>query len=326
MKEQHNAQLYRIAKKYYIEGKLQNEIAREEGISRSMVSKLLTRAKEAGIARVEVVMPRSGSISSMEHECREKLGLDEVHIVETADSYENEAEQIKDFCGLAADLVPDLIKGSTVVGLGTGRTLYGLAEELKPAADPFDITFMPLVGNASPHNRYLQTSTMVSRFADRFMANCFFVNHYYMEQMNDYDAGYGDYNLKNAEEMESLWHRMDCAIYSLSNASSDAQYFSVKYNDMQLDDHLYHYPDSEGELLSQIFFRDGSVVPLSITKNYVALSFPLDRLSHIKTAICAAVGDSKAPVIVRAAKHKYFNTLVTDAATAGKILDIEDDE
>ena len=325
MKEQDNVLLYRIAKKYYIEGKLQNEIAKEEGISRSMVSKLLTRAREAGIARVEVSMPKARSIGAMERECREMLGVREVHIVESRESCESEGEQIKVFCSQAADIVPGLIKGSSVVGLGTGRTIYGISEELRPAADPYDITFIPLVGNASPHNRYLQTSTMVSRFADRFLGSCFFVNHYYRNQVGEYEEGYKDYNLENAEEMESLWHEMDCAIFSLSNASSDAQYFSMRYNDRLLDDHLHHYPDSDGELLSQIFFSDGRVRPLSITENYVALAYPLDRLSHIKTSICMAVGDSKAPVIIRAARHGYFNSLVTDAATAGKILELRDD-
>ncbi|MBQ9828604.1 MAG: hypothetical protein IJM62_07960, partial [Lachnospiraceae bacterium] len=88
MKENDRAQLYRIAKKYYIEGKLQSEIALEEGVSRSMISKLLAKAKEKGIARIEVVMPRDESVDLLEKMCEEKLGLDRVFVIQAPDSFD----------------------------------------------------------------------------------------------------------------------------------------------------------------------------------------------------------------------------------------------
>ena len=322
MRENDRAQLYRVAKKYYIEGKLQNEIAVEEGVSRSMISKLLTKAKERGIARIEVVMPRDESVDLLEEMCEEKLGLEKVYIVEAPDSFDSEEEQIKNLCFQASEIVPELISGSTVVGVGTGRTMYWLSDEITPSKQSSQITFIPLAGNSSPNNRYLQNSTMVSRFADRFMGGCFFLNHYISVKQVKADTGLSwDYDFKNIGDLEELWDSMDCALFSLSNASLDGEYFSTNYDDTELDELLYHNPDSGGELLSQVFFRDGKVLPITIEKDFAPPSFPLDRLHSIKKTVCMAVGCSKAPVILRAAKLHYFNTLITDIPTAQKILD-----
>ncbi|MBQ9827547.1 MAG: hypothetical protein IJM62_02575, partial [Lachnospiraceae bacterium] len=243
------------------------------------------------------------------------------------DSFDNEEEQIKHFCFQASDIVPEIISGSSVVGVGMGRTMYWLSDEIAPSRQPYMITFVPLAGNASPNNRYLQNSTMVSRFADRFMGGCFFLNQYLNIRYGDANAGFSEeYNIKNANELAGIWGKMDCALFSLSTASLDGQYFSTNYNDTELDEHLYHHPDSCGELLSQVFFRDGRVIPITIEKDIAPPSFPLERLSTIKKTVCMAVGNSKAPVIVRAAGLHFFNTLITDIPTAQKIIDICDKE
>ena len=46
--------LYRIAEQYYKKGKTQEEISREENISRSQVSRMLDRAKTQGIVRLSL--------------------------------------------------------------------------------------------------------------------------------------------------------------------------------------------------------------------------------------------------------------------------------
>ena len=53
------AQLYRIAKRYYIDNFSQAKIAVEESISRPHVSRLLAKARELGIVRISVQMPFS---------------------------------------------------------------------------------------------------------------------------------------------------------------------------------------------------------------------------------------------------------------------------
>ena len=49
--------LYRIADAYYCQGQTQDQIARQENISRPHVSRLLTKARECGIVNIRVEYP-----------------------------------------------------------------------------------------------------------------------------------------------------------------------------------------------------------------------------------------------------------------------------
>ena len=51
--------LSRVARKYYLEDRKQSDIARELGVSRPMVSRMLTEARELGIVKITVLEPES---------------------------------------------------------------------------------------------------------------------------------------------------------------------------------------------------------------------------------------------------------------------------
>ena len=53
--------LSRVARQYYLEDRKQSEIARELGVSRPMVSRMLAEARELGIVKISVLEPESES-------------------------------------------------------------------------------------------------------------------------------------------------------------------------------------------------------------------------------------------------------------------------
>lgn len=308
------AQLYRIAKRYYIDGKLQSEIAREEGVSRSFISKLLTQARECGIARVELYMPENHDRKELERRLKEKLHLDEVFVTEAPEGFVAEDEQIQNLCVQASPVIYEMIADCKVIGVGWGRTLYRLAQLLEPTDSHPAMTFIPLIANGSIHNRYLQVSTVVSIFADRFLSGSFFLNSFYHGEHSDLFR-------ENIQELHALWDEMECAIFSLSPASMDNSYFTTNYKDTVLDDYLKRYPNSSGEMLAQVFFEDGPIVPFQVEGSEL-ISFPIGKLKSIRKSICIATGEGKAPVIINAARQSYFNRLITDIPTAIKILEL----
>ena len=79
-KKDNYALLYRVASYYYNDGLTQDEIARIENFSRPHVSRLLDRAKETGIVRIEVVKPDFLSTDSVAAELKERLGLKSVSV------------------------------------------------------------------------------------------------------------------------------------------------------------------------------------------------------------------------------------------------------
>ena len=71
-----------VAEMYYLEEKNQAEIAKSVGVTRSMISRMLTEARESGIVEIRIQRPLQ-SDSDLESELKEKFGLKDVFVVVT---------------------------------------------------------------------------------------------------------------------------------------------------------------------------------------------------------------------------------------------------
>ncbi len=87
-----------------------------------------------------------------------------------------------------------------------------------------------------------------------------------------------------------------------------------------------------GDILGRFFNPDGFIsrqasVDTNISKNVpgapeqVYLGIPADSLRKAKTILCLCGGTQKIPAILTAARHGYFNFLVTDSATAKELIE-----
>ncbi|MEG0892899.1 MAG: hypothetical protein RR998_08020 [Oscillospiraceae bacterium] len=66
---------------YYRDGISQNDISREDGVSRSRVSRLPDKARECGIAKIYVQKPEKPNADRLQDNLKAVLGLREVHVL-----------------------------------------------------------------------------------------------------------------------------------------------------------------------------------------------------------------------------------------------------
>ena len=71
-----------VAEMYYLEEKNQAEIAKAIGVTRSMVSRILTEARESGIVEIRIQRPLQ-SDAELESALKEKFGLKDIYVVVT---------------------------------------------------------------------------------------------------------------------------------------------------------------------------------------------------------------------------------------------------
>ncbi len=319
------ALVYRIARYYYVENLSQNEIAQIEKISRSKVSRLLEKARSSGMVNVEIKMPATPLASMLETQLRETLGLERVIVAPASVSEstdETEETLIQDVASIAAVHLPQMLRDCSVIGVGWGRTVYSI-----PAYLPFEqhssCLFVPLVSNCSLRNRFLQNSTIVSRYGERLGAGT-----YYLNISGGLLPGESrpTSDLSNIEQLKKYWNSMDAAIFGVGNPPVKNEHYLKKelaiseFSERDLD------PDARGEMLSQTFFSKGSPSPVGLSKENV-VAVPLEQLKTIPQTICVAAGEDKAAPLYYAAKRGYYKTLVTDHLAAQKILSlIENDE
>ena len=84
--------LIKVAHMYYEEGATQSKIADAVGVSRSLISKYLAKAREAGIVEIIIHDEMNQQYGSLERKIERKYGLREVVCVETLSQETTKAE------------------------------------------------------------------------------------------------------------------------------------------------------------------------------------------------------------------------------------------
>ena len=157
--DESRARLAAIARMYYVEELGQHEIASILGISRSQISRLLSRARELGIVRISVedYDPRDRALEAQlvaRYRLRQAIV---VRIPERIDRGLDAAgvkAHVRRAVGyFAAPPVARLIGPATTLGLAGGRTLAELVGHLAPPTGKppsAGVTVLPLMGNIGP--------------------------------------------------------------------------------------------------------------------------------------------------------------------------------
>ncbi len=116
-----------IAQRYYFENLTRIEIAKEFGISRFKVSRLLESALSSGLVRIEIVLPDSVD-ADLSLRLKERFGLGRAVVTTPTDT---SPRTVRDALGrAAATLLSDIVTADDVLGVTSGRTIDATARHL----------------------------------------------------------------------------------------------------------------------------------------------------------------------------------------------------
>ena len=311
--------LYHIANLYYNHDLSQAEIAEREGLSRPQVSRMLTQAKQVGIVKIKVVMPKESKAEHLEASLVEKLGLKQVFIASNlpngADLPGDEDAYISSFALRAAPILPRLLHDSKCIGLGWGRTMYNLARNLPEVNTSVSATklIVPLVGSPSGiAKREIQVNTVEYLFGEKLKCNSFYLNMF--SRVTPEQHSLEPLEEQSLKMLSEYWDTMDTAVFSSSNA-----YYAAS-NELFLESSEEKVPIA-GDILLSLFYENGEV-----RRNRDTLEIPaidLNRLKSIPKSILIAAGSEKVKSIYYAAKLQFCNILITDAPTAELLLKMD---
>ncbi|MEO8620562.1 MAG: sugar-binding domain-containing protein, partial [bacterium] len=125
--------LAHVSTLYYLDGRTQADIAQKLRVSRATVARLLSAAREAGIARI-VVSPLRGMFVALETELEVRLALREVRIVASSLDGTPDATRRQIGVAAAADLARSMRAGQTVGLVGT-ELLASMVDAVVKAVD-----------------------------------------------------------------------------------------------------------------------------------------------------------------------------------------------
>ena len=306
-----NDKVIQAAKLYYLLDYTQNEIAKQLGVSRPTVSRMLQTAKREGIVQIKIC-EKADRLTDLEAELEQKYGLKKA-VVASVGQYEDHV--IKTTIGLkAAEYLDSIVQDEDIIGVTWGTTIYHVAVELKKK-QVNNVQVVQLKGGISLSEKNTYVSEILYLFGKAFNAS----PHYLplpaiVDNVVVKEAIMADRHIKRVIDMGK---RANIALFTCGQIKSDSLLFNLGY--FSEEDAGMLYSTAVGDISSRFFDKDGHVCSQSLDER--TLGIELEELKKKDYSILVAGGSHKIESIHAALKGEYANVLVTDQYTARFILD-----
>jgi DNA-binding transcriptional regulator LsrR (DeoR family) len=292
-----------VAKLHYQSDMSQVDIAKKLGLSTATVSRLLHKARAAGIVRIEVIdlSPSEDLTAAL----IDGLKLRTAAVVDTPSS--NVLSALAAPVGSILQQA-GLHSGSTL-GIGWGRAVREVTLAGLPRLP--GIVTIALNGGMQQAAPHFQINEFVRRAAEQMGGIPHFLHAPYISSSELRDAFLAD---PTVQQVTSLWDKLDAAIVGvgLRHSANPSEATGALPGEKALShaagDVLRHYVTEDGDILHW----DGEERMIAATPQ---------QLRQIPLTIAVAATPAKAPGIIGAVRSGMINALVTDANTAQAILD-----
>jgi DNA-binding transcriptional regulator LsrR (DeoR family) len=300
--------LHMVAKMHYVRDMAQVEIARRLDLSTATVSRLIKRAREEGIVRIEV--RELAAEDELGVELAARLGLQQAIVVDST----------HDGGGIAALATPmHALLGTlglgadSILAIGWGRTIWEVVRSGLPRLP--GITVLPCSGGLDEVAQHYQVNEFVRVAAEQLGGTPRFLHAPYLpaDRLRQFIVS----DAATACHLD-LWDRIDVALVGIgppyaaeaavggpTSAPRDAGLATAA------GDVLRHYYDVAGQPLSW----EGESRLLAVTPT---------QLRRTPVVVGAAASRAKAASILGAARAGFIDVLVTDLRAAEAVLELLD--
>lgn len=312
-----NGLLYRIARDYYLNGLKEEAIAIKENISRPHVSRLLSLARENKIVQFKVVMPEEIDVILLKNRLQELSKLDFLEVVYVPEEHIHDFEYTSlSIAYEACSSIKDYLKNCKYTGLGWGYTIYQTSKQLFTSDYPWGGTFVPLIGVSNENSPYLQISTILNQFADKFRGKAIFINVPVVMDEGLYESKMAKDKLR---KLQHHWDQLDSAIIGFGVPFDKCKHFMIGEVKKSFNKHLKNI-ETLGDILVNFFDVEGNQIRVNQENKIVSID--LDKLQSISKVLCLAGGIDKAQGLKKIIDKKIIKGLVTDSNTAKRLIEL----
>lgn len=297
-------QLMEVAKKYYFDGMTQNQIAHELSLSRPMISKYLSEARELGIVTISIKSPLEGNNLVMDL-LRERYGILGGALVHPSGEPSVSEGLI---ARSAAQFLLQALRPNIRVGIGWGNIISSIisvvAEQYKSPSMPGEVS--SLIGNSNTANRNYHTDSLCRNISSITGFSPHYVHAPALVESRD------DYNLISRTESYSriytVWENLDVAIFHVDNHPSvpDLATASRFGNTLSL-------KKAVGHMLAYYFDVNGEFIH---DEHDLVVRIPLELLTKIKIRIGVCSGSLNADALRGALSTGFITHLFANDKTA----------
>jgi DNA-binding transcriptional regulator LsrR (DeoR family) len=302
-----------IARRYYMDGLSQAEIAKLVGLSRPSISRLLIDARELGIVEIRV-NPPIPTVPDLEGQMARKFMLQEVRVLECKNSSD---DQVRRQLGrLAVNLLDSTLQDGMTLGLSWGTTVHAVICELRPRRLP-NVKVVQLIGGVGAPHATIDGPEQVRRAGEMFGAQ-----HYYLSapmRVDNADVALALREDHSVREVLELARQSDVALVGIGSVvpGVSTQYHSgyISYDELRRLDRM----GAVGAICASFFNLAGEYVEVPWF-NPCVIGVDWTDLNQCPTVIAVATGKAKAPAILGAIRSGVVDRLIIDDLAADAVL------
>lgn len=300
-----------VAEMYFLQKKTQAQIARYVGVTRSMVSRMLTEARRLGI--VEINVHRAFSYDrQLQSLLVERFGLISARVFS---SRPNDPHLLARLGSAGASALKEYLQPGITLGLPWGTTVSAVVDALKVEA-PIPIKVVQLIGALGSRNLKFDGHGVVQRLAEKLGAESFYINAPFLVESPETVQSL----LLNKSISEALYLASRCNVALLgvgSTLTEHSTYYHAGYLQLSELEKLQE-DNAVGGVCRTHFDLQGKPVGLEFERRTIGIHHEILKTIPIRLGVAGGLG--KATAILGALRGKFINVLVTDSAAAGELL------
>lgn len=304
--------LAQVASLYYVDGKSQEEIGQEFGVSRSAVSRMLAEAREQGIVEIIVHYPWRTS-PDLEQALVKTFKLKAASVLVTDDkTYEG---MLQGLGVLAARFLERMLHDGLIIGISWGTALYQMIRAMRRRRLP-GVEVVQLIGATGSENVPMDGPMLAQLLTERLGGSCYYIHApLVVENETVRDGLLQDRNIRDTLARAE---RADVALVGIGTTRSDlSSLLRAGYVD-EAEAERIRATGAVGDICGQHYSLTGQWLDIDINRRVVGIS--LTALSKIDTVIGVAGGSRKGAAILGSLRGRYVNVLITDDQAAQKVL------
>lgn len=303
----------KVSELYFLKGYDQGEIGKILGCSRSKVSRLLTKAIEDGVVEVKIKNPMEKA-KKLEDKLKKQFSLK--HIVVVSGNY-NAANLHRKALGVAAaELADKIIKKNDIIGICSGRTIYGMINSLANLNKRLGIEVIPLLGGMGLVEKEYQINELCRKFAQYLGGTSKLLDApLVVKSKKTYDLLLEE---KGIKEVIESWERMTKVFVTIGSPASISP-LTHNYSDLEKEEQQLLKTDAVGDICGRFIDKEGNECETSVSQRIIGITF--DELKRVPVRVGIGGGKNKLGGIKGVLAKGIINALVTDEETAKSILE-----
>jgi len=301
-----------VAEMYFLEGKIQAEIAEQIGVTRSMVSRMLTEARQRGIIEVKVHRPLRAN-REMADGLIKRFGLKDACVA--ASHYEGQERLLQLLGAAGVHLLNRYLTPSVNLGTVWGTTLRATVDAFE-SRNLAPINIVQLLGALGTRSDEYDGYALVKRLAQKLNGEAFYLNAPLLVESPEMVAALS----ATPGIREALALAQQCDIALLGIGGTDPAYCAYCLTGNITSEQLEEYVQAGavGVVYGRFLDINGDPIDMGFYDRIIGID--IEHLLAIPIRIGVAGGPIKTRAIAGALRGGYVNMLATDSMVASEIL------